>query len=113
MKIKPKEIFVNLPIVLMFKDQTEIPKLAANINQIIHGKIHVKYEEIGMLGDQYVGIFYLQRNDEFTDLRQDFIAMIEREEIVNYNNKIRKAGAIECDQLDGIGVCACGAWHIK
>lgn len=81
MKIKPKEIFVNLPIVLTFADQEEIPKFAANINTIVHGKVKVKYEELGFLGEQCVGIFYLQRNLEFSELRNQFMEMIENEEI--------------------------------
>ena len=77
MKIKPKEIFVNLPIVLA--DYHDIPAFASNINSIIHGKVKVKYEELGMLGSTYVAIFYLYRNDEYKELRQEFVQMIEEE----------------------------------
>lgn len=81
MKIKPKEVLLNLPIVLMFKDYHEIPTFASNVNQVLHGKIRIKYEELGLLGGQYVGLFYLQRNDEFDELRASFVQMIEREEM--------------------------------
>lgn len=81
MKVKPKEVLLNLPIVLMFDNEYKIPEFAANINQLVHGKVKVKYEDLGMLGEQSVGLFYLQRNDEFTQLRQEFTTLIEQEEI--------------------------------
>jgi len=119
MKVKPKEIMVNLPIVLMFDDEEEISKFASNINTIIHGKVKVKCETLGMLNNQYVGIFYLQRHDEFSQLREQFINMIENEEVLDHNReKFIKAldksnrrwnGGVECDVE--IGPCACGAWH--
>jgi len=79
MNIKPKDIKVNLPIVLGFEDYQEIPAFAAAINTIIHGKVKVKCEDLGMLGWQHMGIFYLQRNLEFTELREQFVDMIDRE----------------------------------
>ncbi len=85
MKVKPKEVLLNLPIVLMFEDYHEIPAFASVINQLIHGKVHVKCEELGLLGTQYVGLFYLQRNDEFDELRRSFKSLIEKEELENYN----------------------------
>jgi len=89
MKVKPKEILVNLPIVLLFKDYHEIPAFAADINTIINGKVKVKYEELGCLGGQYVGIFYLDRYGEFQQLREEFKTAIEQEEINNYNEQNR------------------------
>lgn len=85
MKVKPKEVLLNLPITLMFRDYHEIPEFAANINQLIHGKVKIKYEELGCLGGEYVGLFYLQRNDEFTEMRKEFKDMIEQEELERYN----------------------------
>lgn len=85
MKVKPKDIQVNLPAVLMFDDQDLIAHQAAAVNTFIHGKVKIKYEELGMLGGQYVGIFYIQRNDEFTELRESFMTLIENEEIQEAN----------------------------
>ena len=82
MKVKPKEIFVNLPIVLTdFADYHEIPAFASNINTIIHGKVKVKYEELGILGSSYVAIFYLYRNDEYKELRKEFMKMINAQDM--------------------------------
>lgn len=81
MRVKPKEILVNLPIVLTFNDVNQIPEFAANINTVIHGKVKIKYEELGCLGGQYIGLFYINRNDEFTELRKEFKDMIEAEEM--------------------------------
>lgn len=81
MKVHPKEVLLNLPIVLMFSDAYKVPEFAANINQLVHGKVKVKYEELGSLGDQVVGLFYLQRNDEFHQLREQFVSMIEQEQM--------------------------------
>jgi hypothetical protein len=85
MKVKPKDIQVNLPAVLMFDDQDSVAHQAAAVNTFIHGKVKIKYEELGMLGGQYVGIFYIQRNDEFTELRESFMTLIENEEVENAN----------------------------
>ena len=81
MKVKPKEILVNLPTVLLFDIEDKAADFASNINTIIHGKVHVKYDVLGALGGQIVVIFYLQRNDEFHSLRDDFMELIYREEI--------------------------------
>lgn len=84
MKIKPKEILVNVPIVLTFDDENKIPEFAANINTLINGKVKIKYEELGELGGQFVGLFYINRNDEFTELRLEFRKLIEAEELGRY-----------------------------
>lgn len=81
MKVKPKEVFLNLPIVLMFEDDMKVAEFAANVNTLIHGKVKVKSEELGLIGGQFVAIFYLQRNDEFAELRTQFMQMIEQEEM--------------------------------
>lgn len=87
MKISPKEVLVSIPIVLLFLDYHEIPAFASNINQILPGKVKLKYEELGVLGEQYVGLFYFKRDDEFFYLRTQFKTAIEQEEIDNYNLK--------------------------
>jgi hypothetical protein len=79
MHIKPKDLRVNLPIVLGFDDYHEIPAFASAINAIIHGKLRLKYEELGLLENQYMGIFYLHRNQEFQELRDEFVGMIDKE----------------------------------
>jgi hypothetical protein len=86
MKVKPKEIMVDLPIVLPFTDYHDIPAFAATINTIIHGKVKIKCEELGILGRQYMGLFYFHRNDEYHELRKEFIEMIEQEERKEYNS---------------------------
>ena len=81
MKIKPKEVYVNLPAVHLFNHEGEDAVLAGGFNTFIHGKVHLKYEHLGMLGGQFVSIFYLQRNKEFSDLREQFMEMILQEEM--------------------------------
>jgi hypothetical protein len=83
MKVKPKEVMLNLPIALLFSTQDEVAQFAANINTLIHGKVKVKVEDVGVLGGQYVSIFYLQRNNEYSELREEFIKLIENEEMNN------------------------------
>lgn len=80
MRIKPKEVLVNLPVVHLFNYEGEDAQLAANFNTFLHGKVRLKYEFLGTLGSQLVSIFYLQRNNEFMDLREQFMTMIEAEE---------------------------------
>lgn len=85
MKVKPKEIMVNLPVVLTFATEDEIAALASGVNTFIHGKVRVKYETLGTLGGQYIGLFYLQRNNESQELHDEFVRMIEQEEIDMYD----------------------------
>lgn len=81
MKVKPKEVFVNLPVALLFNTEDEIPQLASGFNTFLHGKVRLKYETIGELNGQWVGLFYLQRNDESQQLRDEFVRLIEEEQI--------------------------------
>lgn len=82
MKIKPKEVFVNIPIVLTFTQESEAADLASGFNTFLHDKTRLKYETLGKLNDKYVSIFYLQRNGEYNSLRDSFVHMIEQEEII-------------------------------
>lgn len=86
LKIKPKTIEVNLPVVLLFDSENEIAALAAAINTIIFGKIKVKYETLGILGGQYVGLVYLKRNLESQQLHDQFMRLIEEQEIAGYGS---------------------------
>lgn len=83
-KVKPKEVMVNVPSVHLFTHEGEDAVLAAAFNTFINGKVHLKYEALGTLGGQYVSIFYLQRNNEFSELRQRFKEIIEQEEMENH-----------------------------
>lgn len=85
MKVKPKEVLVNLPVALLFEESWEIDSFAANINTILHGKVKVKLEELGMLGGKHVGLFYLQRNDEYFEIRNEFVRLIEEEIIADHD----------------------------
>ena len=87
MNIKPKDVRVNLPIVLTFETADEIPAFAATVNTIIHGKVRVKCEELGILDDKHIGLFYLQRNGESQDLRDSWMQLIEIEEMNAALNK--------------------------
>lgn len=81
MKTKPKDIQVNLPAVHLFQSEDEMALFAYAINTIIHGKVKVKYDELGTLGGQSVGLFYIQRNHESQILHDEFMRLIEAEEI--------------------------------
>lgn len=81
MKFKPKEVLVNLPVALTFTNEDEIVQMAAAFNTFIHGKVKMKYEVLGTLGGQTIGLFYLQRNNESQELRDEFMKMINAEEL--------------------------------
>lgn len=81
MKFKPKEIMVNLPVVLPFVDDTEVVQMAAAFNTFVHGKVKMKYEILGTLGGQTMGLFYIQRNNESQELRDEFMRLISAEEM--------------------------------
>jgi hypothetical protein len=83
MKFKPKEVLVNLPTVLTFATEDEIVTMTAAFNAFVHGKVKLKYEVLGMLGGQYVGLFYIQRNHESQQIRDEFIDLINAEEIIS------------------------------
>lgn len=80
MKFKPKEVLVNLPVVLTFQQEDEVVQMAAAFNTFVHGKVKMKYEVLGTLGGQYVALFYIQRNNESQQLHDEFIEMINAEE---------------------------------
>lgn len=86
MKVKPKEVLANLPIVLTFTHEGEDAALASGFNTFLHGKVRLKYESLGKLNDQYVSIFYLQRNGEYNSLREQFVNIIEQEELTLAGN---------------------------
>lgn len=81
MKVKPKEVLINVPVVLLFDSEDEAAKFASSLNTIMHGKVKLKYDNLGLLGDKEVVIFYLQRNDEYHMLRDEFVDLIEQEEM--------------------------------
>lgn len=70
MKVKPKKVLLNLPIYVLFNTTDEIAQFAANVNTVLHGKQKVKYEEMGMHDGQYIGLFYIDRHDEYFELRE-------------------------------------------
>jgi hypothetical protein len=81
MKVKPKEIMVNLPAAHLFQSEDEMASFASAINTIIHGKVKIKYEVLGTLGGQFVGLFYIQRNLESQEINDEFRRLIEQEEM--------------------------------
>jgi hypothetical protein len=81
MKVKPKEILVNLPAAHLFQSEDEMASFASAINTIIVGKVKVKYEFLGLLGEQSVGLFYIQRNNESQEIHDEFMQLIEAEEM--------------------------------
>ena len=72
MKLKPIEVQVNLPVYFEFETEDELAQMAANINSVLAGRTRVKYEVMGTRGDKIVGLLYLERNREYSELR-DFI----------------------------------------
>jgi hypothetical protein len=101
MKFKPKEVLVNLPTVLTsFQSEEEIVQMAAAFNTFVHGKVKMKYEVLGTLGGQYVGLFYIQRNSESQQLHDEFMEMINQEEIQAHELE-RKLNEDPVHQLTG------------
>lgn len=86
MKVKPKEVMVNLPVALLFDEPWEIASFAANINAILHGKVRLKLEELGTLGGRHVGLFYLQRNSESQQIHDEFMRLIEEEQVTAHGH---------------------------
>jgi len=84
MKFKPKEVLVNLPTVLTFASEDEIVQIASAFNTFIHSKVKMKYEILGVLGGQHVGLFYIQRNNEYQQLRDEFVKAINQEKEGTY-----------------------------
>lgn len=70
MKIKPKDVQVNLPCHFEFKDEDECAQMAANINSVLHGRSRVKYDIMGTRGDMVVGLLYLERWGEYLEYRE-------------------------------------------
>lgn len=126
MKIKPKEVLLNLPVALLFDESWEIASFAANINTILHGKVRLKAEELGTLGGRFVGLFYLQRNLESQEIHDEFIRLIEEEQMAEHEpiqqplfdetaveEKVKHIECMDCDALmmlhqKGQTHCECG-----
>lgn len=100
MKFKPKEVMVNLPTVLTFSDEEEIVQMTAAFNTFIHGKVKMKYEVLGKLGGQYVGLFYIQRNDESQQLRDEWVLAINTEEQLIWNSSTPASTKKSSDEDD-------------
>jgi hypothetical protein len=100
MKFKPKEVMVNLPTVLTFQAENEIAPTAAAFNAFIHGKVKMKYEVLGVLGNQYVVLFYMQRNNESQQLHDEFIEMINAEEEQRFSQVIVDGPDVEQSDWD-------------
>lgn len=81
MRIKPKEVLIDVPTAIIMKDDDEAACFASNINTVLHGKVKIKTDYVGSLEAGEIFIFYLQRNDEFSELREEFLNMIESEEM--------------------------------
>ena len=122
MKVKPKEVLLNLPVALLFDEPWEIASFAANINTILHGKVRLKAEELGSLGGRYVGLFYLQRNNESQEIHDEFIRLIEEEQMGTHaqmsdeklpqEEEIQHGLCEDCDDvmlhIKGQDHCLCG-----
>lgn len=90
MKFKPKEIMVNLPAIHLFDHEDGISELAGAINTIISGKVKIKCESLGRISGQFAGLFYVQRNHESKQIRDEFMQLIEQEEISNSGQYVEK-----------------------
>lgn len=80
MRFKPKEVSVLLPQVTMLGSEDEAAQLAANFNTFIHGKVHLKYEVLGNLSGKLAVLYYMQRNHESQQLRDEFTQLIDQEQ---------------------------------
>ena len=80
-KVNIESISVTMPMVRLFQSEDEVSSLAAAVNTIIVSKIKIKCETLGTLGGQFVGLFYLQRNHDSQQLHDQFMQLIESEEI--------------------------------
>jgi len=122
-RVKPKEIMVNLPAAHLFATEDEIPALAAAINTILSGKSKIKCEHLGLLNGQYVGLFYIKRDHESQEIHDEFIRLIEQEEMAGQAfldaEETRREPeeqhnlCLDCDELmmlhqKGLYHCTCG-----
>jgi hypothetical protein len=70
LKVKPKKLLIDLPIYVLFDEEDDIVRFAANVNTILHGKKKVKYEVLGTHARQIIGLFYIDRTPEYQELRE-------------------------------------------
>ena len=101
MRVKPKEIMVVLPAAHLFQSEEEMAQFASAINTIIHGKVKIKYEMLGQLGGQCVGLFYIQRNNESQLIHDEFRRLIEQEEMNAHSIESPNVCDEELDMNDG------------
>lgn len=94
MRFKPKEVMVNLPAVYPFESEDDVVKMAASFNSFVFGKVKMKYEILGNLGGQIMGLFYIQRNHESQQLRDEFMQLIHAEEMNSVSDNYRSHSGI-------------------
>ena len=80
-EIKSKYLLSKLPIVIHFKDYHEIPIFAKDVNLILDKDSRISCEEIGMDGMNYLGIFFIEKDDEYLSLKKEW-----EEESLNESN---------------------------
>lgn len=80
MRIKPKEVQVNLPCHFEFHDESECVQMVSNINAILRGRTQVKYDLMGSRGQMLVGLLYLERSKEYQDYRNFLLKVVVDQE---------------------------------
>ena len=63
----------------MLESEDEAAQLAANFNTFVHGKVHLKYEVLGPLTGKLAVLYYMQRNHDSQQLRDEFVQLIDQE----------------------------------
>lgn len=100
MKIKPKKVPVSLPIYVLFDSVDEMPQFAANINTILHGKLKLKYEEMGTHDGKFIGLFYLDRGSDYDDLREFVQLFLADGEEAESLRRYKEEEELEPDEIE-------------
>lgn len=71
MKIKPKKVLINIPMILSFDDYHEIDHVKNFYNQLISNK-KIKSKELFSNNYGYSAIFYFKQDDEYKRLIKEY-----------------------------------------
>lgn len=72
MKVKPKQVLVNVPVILTFYDYHEIRHVEDYFNEVFSGKNKIKSEELQSCNEEYAAIFYFKKDKEYTQLVKEY-----------------------------------------
>lgn len=79
MKIKPKKVSINIPVIMNFDDYHEVDYVRDYFNQLVSSK-KIKSKELFSSDYGYTAIFYFKQDNEYKRLVKEYKILNKEEE---------------------------------